>query len=129
MDNNIKNLVQNEVEKLIQKTKESLGAVKRVALDEAWKILQLATAATVQIIEAIAVDLNGPEKKELAMLMLSNFYDKVFLIIDIPVVPNIVEPIIHRYVKAFLMILLSSTIDATVTIFRNTGVFFTKKLY
>lgn len=129
MDSKIKNLVQNEVEKLIQKTKESLGIAKRVALEEAWKILQLATAAIVQIIEAIAIDLSGPEKKQLAMAMLSDFYDKVFSIVDLPVVPKLFEPIIHKYVKVFLMILLGSTIDATVTIFRNTGVFFNKKLY
>ena len=123
------NLIKLEIEKLAVKTQESLGAVKSVAIAEAWKILQLAIAATIQVIETIGVDLSGPDKKALAMDIISSFYDKVFLVIDIPVVPNVLEPIIHKYVKQFLMILVSSSIDAMVTTFRNTGVFFNKKLY
>lgn len=129
MQEQMKNLIKLEIEKLVVKTQESLGAVKSVAIAEAWKILQLAIAATVQIIETIGTELSSPDKKTLAMDLLSSFYDKVFLVVDIPVVPNLLEPIIHRYVKAFIMILVSSTIDAMVTTFRNTGVFFNKKIY
>ena len=129
MDNQTINLIKLETEKLVVKTQESLAAVKKIAIAEAGKILQLAVAAVIQVIENIGTDLSGPEKKALAMELLSNFYDKVFLIIDIPLVPNILEPIIHRYVKQFLMILVGSSIDAMVTTFRNTGVFFNKKLY
>jgi hypothetical protein len=125
----MKNLIKLEIEKLVVKTQESLGTVKNVALAEAWKILQLVIAATVQIIETIGTDLSSPDKKTLAMDSISGFYDKVFLVVDIPVVPNILEPIIHKHVKAFIMILVSSTIDAMVTTFRNTGVFFNKKIY
>ena len=129
MDKQVADLIKVEVEKLTVKTQESLGTVKNVAIAEAWKILQLAVAATVQVIEAIGTDLSSPDKKALAMDLISEFYDKVFLVVDIPVVPNLLEPIIHKYVKAFLMILVSSSIDAMVTTFRNTGVFFNKKLY
>lgn len=117
------NLIKLEVEKLINNSKESLKTVQRFALDEAWKLLQLTTASVVQIIEGIGNDLSGPDKKALAMELLNNFYDKIFLVVDVPFVPNIVEPIIHRYIKNILMIMVSATIDATVTIFRNTGVF------
>lgn len=116
-------LIKLEVEKLINNSKEKFKTVQRFALAEAWKLLQLTTASVVQIIEAIGNDLNGPDKKVLAMDLLNSFYDKVFLIVDIPFVPNMVEPIIHRYIKNILMIMVSATIDATVTIFRNTGVF------
>jgi hypothetical protein len=116
-------LIRAEVEKLIASTKERVNEVKRFALGEAWKLLQLTTASVVQIIEAIGNDLSNPDKKALALELLNSFYDKVFLIIDVPFVPNIVEPIIHKYIKNILMIMVSATIDATVTIFRNTGVF------
>jgi hypothetical protein len=116
-------LIRAEVEKLIASTKERVNEVKRFALGEAWKLLQLTTASVVQIIEAIGNDLSNPDKKALAMDLLNSFYDKVFLIIDVPFVPNLVEPIIHKYIKNILMIMVSATIDATVTIFRNTGVF------
>jgi hypothetical protein len=116
-------LIRAEVEKLIVNTKEKVNEVKRFALGEAWKLLQLTTASVVQIIEAIGNDLSNPDKKALAMDLLNSFYDKIFLVIDVPFVPNLVEPIIHKYIKNMLMIMVSATIDATVTIFRNTGVF------
>lgn len=121
-----KDLIKTEVEKLIATTKLKVQEVKRIAVDEAWKILQLATAAIIQIIEAIGNDLAGPDKKALAMELLNKFYDSVFTVVDIPVVPNFLEPMIHKYVKAFLMVLLSATIDALVTTFRNAGVFIKK---
>lgn len=119
----VKEVVSLEVEKLVNQAKTSLNEVKVVALAQAWKILQLAVASTVQIIENTATDLAGKDKKTIAMELLNKFYDSVFIVVDIPFVPNLVEPIIHRYVKAFLMVLVSSTIDAMVTTFRNTGVF------
>lgn len=85
--------------------------------------MQLAVARTIQAIENAANGLTGKDKKAAAMELLSKFYDSVFIVVDIPFVPAIVEPIIHRYVKSFLMILVSSTIDAMVTTFRQTGIF------
>ena len=116
-------LIRNEVEKLKLRTQEKVGEVRKFALDEAWKLLQLATASVVQIIETFGDEVSGPDKKVLAMQLLNSFYDKVFLVIDVPFVPNLVEPIVHKYIKNILMIMVSATIDATVTIFRNTGVF------
>ena len=116
-------LITQKVQKLIETVKKSFKDIKRIALSEAWKVLQLAIATVVQIVEAIGTDLSSPDKKQLAMNLLSEFYDKVFLIVDVPVVPNLLEPVIHKYVKAFLMLLVSSTIDSMVTVFRNTGVF------
>lgn len=118
-----RDLIRLEVEKLIVKSKENLSQVQSVALAEAWKILQLAIARVIQVIETIGSDLNGPDKKTLAMDLLGNFYDAVFVVVDIPMVPNVLESLLHKYLKAFLMILVSSTIDALVTTFRNTGVF------
>lgn len=123
---NPKELVLEKANELHQEIKNSLVNLKSVALSEAWKSLQLITASTVQIIEAVAKDLEGAEKKQLAMEYINGFYDKVFTIIDIPFVPNLVEPIIHRYIKKILMILVSSSVDATVTIFRETGIFLKK---
>lgn len=122
-----KDLIRVEVESLILNVKNSLGAVKSFAVSEAWKVLQLATASIIQIIEKLGHDISSPDKKALAIDLLNKFYDSVFLVVDVPVVPNFLEPIIHKYVKAFLMVLLSSTIDALVTTFRNTGVFLKKK--
>lgn len=116
-------LLNQEVEKLTNQTRESIQNVKKIALSEAWKILQLITADIVQKIEIIALDLIGKDKKILALNSINNFYDAVFVVIDIPFVPNVFESIIHKYVKNILMIMVASSIDATVTIFRNAGIF------
>lgn len=121
-----RDLIKAEVDHLILNVKNSLAKVKRLAINEAWKILQLATASIIQIIEKLGHDISSQDKKVLAMDLLNKFYDSVFVVVDIPVVPNFLEPIIHKYVKAFLMILVSATIDALVTTFRNTGVFLKK---
>lgn len=119
----VKELVAVEVEKLISQAKLAINEVKIVALSQAWKILQLAVAGVIQVIEKTAEDMQGKDKKAIAMELLSKFYDSVFIVVDVPFVPNVLEPIIHKYVKNLLMILVSSTIDAMVTTFRNTGVF------
>lgn len=117
-----------EVENLIQQSKNSLTNVKRVAIVEAWKILQLTTASVIQIIENTTTNLSGKDKKQIAMEVISNFYDRVFLVVDVPLVPNILEPIIHKNVKAFLMMFVGVTIDALVTTFRETGIFLKNKI-
>lgn len=121
-----KELVLEQAEKVHQELKLKLQNLKSIALSEAWKTLQLVTASVVQIIEAIADNLSGSEKKQIAIDYINSFYDKVFLVIDIPLVPSLVEPIIHKYIKSILMILVASSIDAMVTIFRQTGVFLKK---
>ncbi|MFN9960531.1 MAG: hypothetical protein ACK55I_46200, partial [bacterium] len=112
-----------KLQELVKNNQENLNNIKSVALDQAWKILQLAVAEIVQTIQINYPDLAGKDKKTIAMEFLSSFYDKVFVIVNIPFVPTFLQPIISRYIKTLLMLLVSSTIDATVTIFKNTGVF------
>jgi len=113
----------NNLGNLVIKAKEILKSAKAVAMPQAWNILQLATAEVIQSIEDNSPSLRGADKKTLAMTMISNFYDQVFTIINFPFVPQILQPIIQKYVKQILMLLVSATIDALVTTFRNSGVF------
>ena len=124
MDNSILGLeLSTRLEGLINKVKSSLSNNKSVAVNQAWGILQLAVAETIQTIEDSNPSLKGSNKKEIALSMISNFYDKVFLAVNIPFVPVMLQPIIQKYIKALLMLLVSSTIDSMVEIFRQTGVF------
>jgi len=124
MDSTILSIeLSSRLEDLINKVKNSLSNHKSVAVNQAWGILQLAVADTVQVIEDSNPSLKGSNKKELALNMISNFYDKVFLVVSIPYVPVAFQPIIQKYIKALLMLLVSSTIDSMVEIFRQTGVF------
>ena len=121
-------VLQNRLEKLAEEFKKQVDSVKAVTVDQAWKILQLATADIIQVIEIKLVGVTGKDKKAVAMELLSKFYDTVFLVVDVPFVPNFLEPIIHKYVKSLLMLLVSSTIDAMVTTFKNVGVFSSAKI-
>ena len=117
------NLSVNDLGDLVIKAKEILKSAKAVAVPQAWNILQLATAEVIQSIENNSPSLKGADKKTLAMTMISNFYDQVFTIINFPFVPQLLQPIIQKYVKQILMLLVSATIDALVTTFRNSGIF------
>ena len=117
------NLSVNDLGDLVIKAKEILKSAKAVAVPQAWNILQLATAEVIQSIENNSPSLKGADKKTLAMTIISNFYDQVFTIINFPFVPQLLQPIIQKYVKQILMLLISATIDALVTTFRNSGVF------
>jgi hypothetical protein len=43
--------------------------------------------------------------------------------VNFPFVPKLLQPIIQKYVKQLLMLLVSSSIDAFVITFRNNGIF------
>lgn len=120
---NIVEKLKPDLENLIAESNKSVDGAKKVAVSEAWKILQLAVAKVIKLIEDAALDLSGKTKKEIAMEILSRFYDGVFTIVDIPFIPSGLEVIIHKRVKAFLMLLLSSTVDAMVQTFRQNGIF------
>lgn len=120
------NLLENlklELPKLVKESQEALGTVKAVAISQAWKILQLAISAIIQKIEFLQPDLAGKNKKDVALQILSQFYDNTFTVVNIPFVPSLIEPLMHKYVKIFLMTLVGSTIDAMVVTFRELGIF------
>lgn len=120
-------LLNKEVEVICNEVKASIDEVNKLALSQAWKILQLTSIKIVQILESVATDLSGPDKKNIALTSLSLFYDKVLKSVSIPMIPYWIEPILHRYVKQILMLLISSSIDVTVSTFRELGIFISKR--
>ena len=126
MSKTTSDLVREELQSLTNYAKSAFATVQSFAIAEAWKILQLLVASTVRIIENIATDLAGSEKKELAMEVIENFYDTIFTHIDLPFLPSAIESIIHEYIKKILMILVDSAIDAMVTTLKDVGVFNTE---
>ncbi len=118
-----KELINQEFQRALQKNQEILKETKSIALQEAWKVLQLVIATVVQIIEDIGRELSGPDKKALALHIVEKFYDTTFIVVDIPFLPNFIEPILHKHIKKILLTLVNGSIDATVTTFRTVGVF------
>lgn len=118
-----KEQIEKEIDITINDLKSQISSVKKLAISEAWKMLQLIVSRLVRIIESTAVSWSGPEKKELAMSIVEQAYDKLFLVIDIPMIPSLLESYLHKYIKKILLLMVSSTIDATVTTFREIGLF------
>lgn len=123
---NTKELIRQEFQKLIDESRSSAKELKKIAVAEAWKILQLLTAAVIQIIENIGKDLSSPDKKALALELISKFYDEVFNMVVLPWIPIMIQSLLKGYIKQLLMLFVSSAIDAMVTTFRNVGVFINK---
>lgn len=122
-----KQIIQSEIDKLILSTIESLNEVKTFTIGEVWRILQLLIATVIRLIENIGTDLSSPEKKSLAMSLITEFYDKVFTSIDIPMIPSLIESMLHGYVKQIILILVDSAIDSMVKTFREVGIFVQKQ--
>ena len=118
-------MVQLQINNIVEQAKEIIKTAKSVAVPQAWNLLQLAVADIVQQIQLTYPELKGSNKKEIAMNAVSSFYDRVFLVVEFPFLPQFLQPIIQRYVKQLLMILVGASIDAMVTTFKNTGVFTT----
>lgn len=114
-----------QINNIVEQAKEIIKTAKSVAVPQAWNLLQLAVADIVQQIQLTHPELKGSNKKEIAMNAVSSFYDRVFLVVEFPFLPQFLQPIIQRYVKQLLMILVGASIDAMVTTFKNTGVFTT----
>jgi len=114
-----------QINNIVDSAKAMLKQAESVAVPQAWNLLQLAIADIVQQIQLTHPELKGSNKKEIAMNAVSSFYDQVFLVVEFPFLPHLLQPIIQKYVKQLLMILVGASIDAMVTTFKNTGVFST----
>ena len=108
---------------LIQLAKDSRGPAK-LALNEQWKAFQVYVGNVVVAIEqSAAVEiLTSLEKKQEALEAAALFYDNYIEKFDLPYVPNIVEPLVDKYIKKIFLILASGSIDATVSTLRQFNV-------
>jgi hypothetical protein len=111
------------LETLVNNVKNTLGGSNKITVSVAWGFLQLAVAQVIQSIEDSNPSLKGSSKKEIALVVIGNFYDKVFPLVTVPYLPIFIQPIIQKYTKTLLMLLIGTTIDSMVEIFRQNGVF------
>lgn len=119
----LKELVQQELKKLVNRTKTQLNDIKVVALKQAWKILDDNITEVVLFLQQYATELSKPEKKAQAMLLMSDFYDNVFTIVEFPFVPKVLQPLTQKFVKKILLdFFVSSAIDSAVTTLKKTGI-------
>lgn len=108
---------------LVNAAKKEKGAIK-LPLNQQWKAFQLYLNGVVLAIEesdAIQA-ISSPEKKEAALKAAALFYESYIVSFDLPYVPNLIEPIVDRYIKTVFLLLASGAIDATVATLKQFGV-------
>ena len=92
----------------------------KLSFTEIIALLGTAIGELVSIAEAF-YDGSGEAKKAAVMAAINTFYDEVIEPIDIPAIPNFVEPIADKAVKQLLLVVADGVVDAIVAIFNKSG--------
>lgn len=88
---------------------------------EAWGLFLNCQKRVVQIVEASGA--TGAEKKEAAVLACEEVYAQVIAPIDIPSIPNFLEPVVDNAIGRTIRPIVSATIDFLVATFNETKLF------
>lgn len=101
-----------------------LNRPAKMALNEQWKAFQVYVGNVVVEIESSDITklLTSPEKKQEALDAAGLFYDNYIEKFDLPYIPNILEPLVDRYIRVIFLSLASGSIDATVATLKQFGI-------
>ena len=92
----------------------------KTSFSEVMTLAYNASATFVKLIEGLS-DKSGVEKKEVVLAAIGKFYDEVIAPMDISGIPNLVEGMVDSAIRALIMTLVGSWIDAVVNIFNKIG--------
>jgi hypothetical protein len=92
----------------------------KTSFSEVMTLVYNASATFVKLIEGVSGK-SGVEKKEVVLEAVGKFYDEVIAPIDISGIPNLVEGMVDSAIRALIMTLVGSWIDAVVNIFNKIG--------
>ena len=107
------------ITKVITSYKEA-NADGKLSFTDIIALLGTATGELVSIAEAF-YDGSGDAKKAAVMAAIDTFYEEVIEPIDIPAIPNFIEPIADKAVKQLLLVVADGLVDAVVAIFNKNG--------
>lgn len=91
----------------------------KVTLTECVQLVIQATNEVVQITQELVA--SGAEKKAAALNAVERFIDHVVTPLDLPGVPNLIEPIFDQGIKSLLMLAADAAIEAAVKLFNQIG--------
>lgn len=103
--------VKNEIDVLIKEAKEAT-ADKVITLSEVWTLSSHVIASFVKIADTLNAD--GADKKAVVLKAAELLYDEVIAPIDIPKIPNVIEPTFDKFAKSLFLELVSGLIDFVV---------------
>ena len=104
-------IVRLEVESLIAEVKLDT-ADKILSLSEVWTLAAHCISSFVKIADKL--DVEGKDKKQVVMEAAEKLYDEVIAPLDIPKIPNMVEPMFDRLAKSVYLEILSGIVDFVV---------------
>jgi|JI9StandDraft_2_1071091.scaffolds.fasta_scaffold355598_1 hypothetical protein len=107
------------IDEIIAAYKE-VYADKKITFGEMLTLVTRACATFVKLVESMGEG-TGQEKKDAVITAVGTFYDTVVAPMDIPGVPNFIEPMVDQGAKLVAMTVASSAVDALVVIFNKTG--------
>lgn len=107
------------IEEIIAAYKD-VYADKKITFGEMLTLVTRACATFVKLVESMGQG-TGEEKKNAVVTAVSQFYDVVIAPMDIPGIPNFVEPMVDQGAKLVIMTVAASAVDALVAIFNKTG--------
>lgn len=98
---------------------------KRITADGAISFSDVLAIFTAVVSEVVVLaehlPANGAAKKRVVLEALGEFIDQVITPIDLPFIPDIIEPVVDRSIKTFLLGVADKAIDGVVSGFNRTG--------
>lgn len=91
----------------------------KVTLQEVLQLTITGAMETVRLTQTLPV--SGVIKKQTAMEAVSKFIDEVITPLDLPGVPNLIEPVVDQGIKSLLMLAADAAIDSAVALFNQIG--------
>jgi hypothetical protein len=119
-ESSLYDLLKQEIDKIVTLF-EDAKADSDVTLSEVWNLVTEVISSLVKVAEEFGGD--GDNKKAAVLAALELFYDEVIAPLDIPYVPNIVEPVVDRAAKRIFLQIADGVIDAIVSLLNREKVF------
>lgn len=105
---------------VIDAYKEAKADDDKISFNEVVAIVGKSIGSLVAIAEGFS-SLSGEEKKTAVVAAIGTLYDEVIAPIDIQRIPNFIEPIVDKGVKALLLAISDGIVDGIVALYNEGG--------
>ena len=105
---------------VIDAYKEVKADDDKISFNEVVAIVGKSIGSLVAIAESFS-SISGEEKKAAVVGAVGTLYDEVIAPIDIQKIPNFIEPIVDKGIKALLLAISEGIVDGIVSLYNESG--------
>jgi hypothetical protein len=105
---------------VIDAYKEAKADDDKISFNEVVAIVGKSIGSLVAIAESFS-SISGEEKKAAVVGAVGTLYDEVIAPIDIQKIPNFIEPIVDKGIKALLLAISEGIVDGIVSLYNESG--------